>query len=175
MIFATSCLFTFLASASSFAQANTIRGSNNNFDLTSSAASLKKMTPREMMAKATKAKTGLNLGPYDSAALKNLHLAAKGENPIKPLATSTTFITAAYREDATCDATKPTIYTEGYLTETCFTASPSSGVAYSTFAYRCNTSKFRLPSLLSFSFHDLSSFSASSTPLFFSWILLHDL
>jgi hypothetical protein len=151
-----SCLFITLAFFPTSIYANNIRGDViSDGDIGFS---------HQMMAKEALTKSGISMmlgHPHESSELEKLHVAEKGENSINPLATAS-FFTYGYREDFSCDTTKPTFLTWGYLTETCFTAPSSSGVNYTTFAYRCNESKF----LLSF-FLFLSSSSSSS------WLLLH--
>jgi hypothetical protein len=150
MIVASSCLFAVLAS---FAQANNIR--SNPLAATAAAAKAKaniasaELHPRQVAAKIAQAKTGFALGHFpDNAALKNFRVVEQGENSLNPLATAS-FFTQSYRDGVTCDSTKPTVSTFGYLTETCFTPTASSGVTFTSFAYRCNTSKFCCASLFS--------------------------
>jgi hypothetical protein len=139
MIIATSCLFAVLAS---LAQANNVR--SNIAHAEKQVVAPKRMTPREAAAKVALAKTGVAFGShFDSATLKNLRVVAQGESPLA-LGTSA-FMTMSYKGALICDASEPDVMTSGYLTETCFIPG-TTGASYSSFAYRCNTSKFTLHS-----------------------------
>lgn len=132
MIVASSCLFAVLAS---FAHANNIRT-----NVAKPAVPLD-MHPREAIAKIVHSKTGAAFGHFpDSEALKNFRVVEQGENSINPLDTAS-FFTTTYRQDGTCDSTKPIDSTRGYLTETCFTPVDATAITFSSYAYRCNTSK----------------------------------
>jgi hypothetical protein len=141
MIIATSCLFAVLTS---FAQANNVR--SNIAHAEKQAVAYKRMTPREAAAKVALAKTGVALGShFDSATLKNFRVVAQGESPLA-LGTAA-FFTQSYKDAMSCASSIPDVVTSGYLTETCFTPD-TSGASYSSFAYRCNTSKFSPSSCL---------------------------
>jgi hypothetical protein len=128
MIIASSCLFTQLASLAQTSHIDAQPIARNIAPIASRAV-------HQVIAKVAKTKTAFNLVP-DKSALKNFRVAANGENPLDPLATST-FFTSSCREDFSGDSSKPTLATFGYLTETCFAAYTNA-----TFAYRCNESNF---------------------------------
>jgi hypothetical protein len=136
MILASSCLLAFLApSFAANVRSNVAPASSLSSPLGSSQF-------HEDIAKAVLTQPGFTMPFENSERLKNLRLVGKGENPINPSATSS-FFTYSTRNDLSCDTSKPTTITWGYPTETCLTASSTStNVDYTSFAYRCNTSKF---------------------------------
>jgi hypothetical protein len=133
MIIASSCLFAVLAS---LAQANNIR--NNIAHAEKQAVASKRMTPREVTTRIALTGTSLALGRHpDTATLETFRVIGEGDSPLASGAAK--FMTTSYKQDLTCDGSKPDIATFGYLTETCYI--PDSATTYSSFAYRCKKGK----------------------------------